>query len=243
MQLPTTTEISSLGTILGVWAHPDDEAYLSAGVMAMARQNGQRVVVVTATAGEQGTDDPDVRGTPEFASHRRGELKEALGRLGVTEHVVLGLPDGGCDAIAVATGARLVGHWLAAVRPDTILTFGPEGMTGHPDHQAVSAWTRGAWARTGRSARLLQATLTPDFHAEWGELNDRVGLWMGDAPCTDPRDVAIALDCRPVLDRKIAALEAHESQTAPLRALVGESTYATWWASEWFVDAAPRRTS
>ena len=56
-----TVALSSrhVGTLLGVWAHPDDEAYLSAGLMALARRGGERVVVVTATAGEHGTDDPD----------------------------------------------------------------------------------------------------------------------------------------------------------------------------------------
>ena len=50
--------VTDLGTILGVWAHPDDEAYLSGGLMAMARDAGARVVCVTATRGELGTPDP-----------------------------------------------------------------------------------------------------------------------------------------------------------------------------------------
>ena len=50
--------ITDLGTVLGVWAHPDDEAYLSGGLMAMARDAGSRVVCVTATRGELGTPDP-----------------------------------------------------------------------------------------------------------------------------------------------------------------------------------------
>ena len=47
------------GTLLGVWAHPDDEAYLSGGLMAAATGAGRRVVVVTATYGELGTSDPE----------------------------------------------------------------------------------------------------------------------------------------------------------------------------------------
>ena len=50
----TAENVAELGTILGIWAHPDDEAYLSAGLMALARDNGQRVVCVTATRGELG---------------------------------------------------------------------------------------------------------------------------------------------------------------------------------------------
>ena len=51
-------DAARLGTVLGIWAHPDDEAFLSAGLMAAARDEGNRVVCVTATLGERGTDDP-----------------------------------------------------------------------------------------------------------------------------------------------------------------------------------------
>ena len=52
------TAIHRVRTLLGVWAHPDDEAYLSSALMAAVRRSGARVVVVTATRGENGTDDP-----------------------------------------------------------------------------------------------------------------------------------------------------------------------------------------
>jgi LmbE family N-acetylglucosaminyl deacetylase len=54
-------------TLLAVWAHPDDEAYLSAGLAASAVDEGWRVVVATATRGEIGTDDPE--GCPRTSSH------------------------------------------------------------------------------------------------------------------------------------------------------------------------------
>ena len=56
---PAAEVAAGLGTVLGVWAHPDDEAYLAGGLMAAAVDAGARVVCVTATRGERGT--PDVR--------------------------------------------------------------------------------------------------------------------------------------------------------------------------------------
>ena len=50
---------ADLGTILSVWAHPDDETYLCAGLMARAVRSGARVVCVTATRGELGSSDPE----------------------------------------------------------------------------------------------------------------------------------------------------------------------------------------
>ena len=225
------------GTLLGVWAHPDDEVYLSAGLMAAARRRGERVVVVTATAGEHGTSDP-ARWPPQRLGRRRElELRTSLGVLGVHELQLLGHPDGGCSQL---DGTARIVEIIDDVRPDTIVTFGPEGMTGHPDHRAVSRWTTDAWQAAGRSARLWYATLTPAFHTAWGAINEQVGLWtdVERPPCTDEVDLAhtVRLEGR-LLDLKVAALRAHASQTAPLRALVGDDRFRSWWQTEWFVDA------
>jgi LmbE family N-acetylglucosaminyl deacetylase len=233
----TSPTIPQLGTILGVWAHPDDEAYLSAGLMALARRHGQRVVVVTATDGEQG-------GTT--AAVRRRELAEALAAVGVHEHRLLGLPDGGCTDVPEAHGVALVRQVMDEVRPDTILTFGPDGMTGHADHRAVSAWTTEAW-RThrqgrapGRRPRLWYATKTVDFHEEWSGVNHRIDLWdpVIEPPCTPVTRLAAAIDCGGELRAvKRRALDAHRSQTASLVALLGSATYDRWAAQECFVAA------
>jgi LmbE family N-acetylglucosaminyl deacetylase len=82
----TSTDVAELGTIVGIWAHPDDEAYLSGGLMAMARDNGQRVVCVTATRGELGTPDPVAWPPDRLAAERTRELARCLAVLGVHEH-------------------------------------------------------------------------------------------------------------------------------------------------------------
>jgi LmbE family N-acetylglucosaminyl deacetylase len=228
----------STGTLLGVWAHPDDEAYLSAGLMDEARRRGERVVVVTATAGERGTDDPGRWPPDVLAIRRRTELRAALAAVGVDELHLLGVPDGGC---ADVDASSRVAEIVDAVRPDTIVTFGPDGMTGHPDHRAVSAWTTAAWQWAGGGARLWYATLTPSFHRRWGDLNDQLGLWSytEDPPCTDPHDLAHLLDLGgAALSRKVAALRAHASQTDGLVRRVGARTFRSWWRTEAFVDAA-----
>ena len=237
-----SSHVTSGGTLLGVWAHPDDEAYLSAGLMAAARRRGERVVVVTATAGEHGTDDPTTWPPRRLAALRRRELRASLAAVGVTEHYDLGFPDGGCERF---DGTAEIGALIRRVRPATIVTFGPDGMTGHPDHQAVSAWTTAAWGTVGGDAQLWYATLTPQFHARWSELNDRVGLWAaGGPPCTENEELAhlVELDGA-ALDQKIAALRAHRSQVEPLVDLVGLATFRAWWSSEAFVDATTLPTA
>ena len=73
-------DVRTLGTILGVWAHPDDEAYLSAGVMAMATRAGSRVVCVTATRGELGSTDSTSGRSKRWLTCGRVEMAASLGR-------------------------------------------------------------------------------------------------------------------------------------------------------------------
>lgn len=228
------------GPLLGVWAHPDDEAYLSAGLMAAARRAGRRVVVVTATRGEQGTADPGDWPPARLAELRESELAESLRLVGVDEHVWLGYDDGSlarADArLAVASLRRIIDD----VAPATVVTFGPDGMTGHDDHRTVSSWVTQAWQSSTHAGDLWYATLTPEFHLEWGALNERVGLWFDGAqpPVTPRQDLAAHLVCRgDLLDLKLAALRAHGSQTEALERLVGAETYRAWWSTESFVAA------
>jgi LmbE family N-acetylglucosaminyl deacetylase len=224
-------------TLLGVWAHPDDEAYTSAGLMAEFRRRGDRVVVVTATFGEHGTSDPRTWPPDELAALRNTELRNSLAILGVDEVHVLGYEDGGCELL---DGTEAIAGLITDVEPDLIVTFGPDGMTGHPDHRAVSRWTTDAWAATRPTANLWYPTVTPEFHRTWGTVNDQIGLWADqpDPPCAAATDLTSSIRLpRDLLDLKVAALAAHASQTRPLIDLLGLATYREWWRTESFRSA------
>ncbi len=230
--------VAELGTILGIWAHPDDEAYLSGGLMALARDRGSRVVCVTATRGELGTDDPDTWPPARLARTRTEELAASLEILGVAEHVWLDHADGEC---ATADHAATIGRLCEIVddvRPDTVITFGPDGVTGHPDHRMVSAWATTAFDRAAPAgARILQPTSALRRVAAWRELNDSLGIYPPGLPVTTPPE-QLALDLvldPPTVARKVRALAAQESQTAPLIAAMGVATYTAWVADESFV--------
>jgi LmbE family N-acetylglucosaminyl deacetylase len=227
------------GTLLGVWAHPDDEAYLCSGLMACARAAGERVVVVTATYGELGTPDPDRWPPDRLRAQRRAELAASLAAIGVTEHHALDYADGGCADVPVDEAVARIGAVLAEVAPDTVVTFGPDGMTGHPDHQAVSDWTTRAWRAAGAPGRLWYATKTAAWVERWRRFHAEVPIFeRGGPPAADPADLALVLACEgDLLDRKVAALAAHDSQTAGLRDLLGPDRYRDWVAEEPFIPA------
>ncbi|WP_067651287.1 PIG-L deacetylase family protein [Nocardia harenae] len=233
------------GPVLGIWAHPDDEVYLSGGLMAAARAAGRRVVCVTATRGEHGTGDPE-RWPPErLAATRDAELTASLAALGVTEHHQLGLPDGGCAAQPFDTVVARLAAIVAEVRPGVVVTFGPDGFTGHPDHRMVSAWAEAARSRAAPAARLLYPRLTAEFADTWRDLYDRLALFpTADLPWRAAPDriaVRLRLDDASA-DRKLVALRAQASQTAELVALLGVETMRAWACTEeTFVDALPAR--
>src|SRR5437870_1259607 len=116
----------SLGTVLLVWAHPDDDIYTSAGIMAASAAAGDRVVDVTATRGEGGSMDEE-RWPPETMGEvRTQELYRSLEILGVKEHRFLEeLLDVDMQTPLDGSGASQVEQIVGDVLPHTILTFGP----------------------------------------------------------------------------------------------------------------------
>ena len=218
--------VEDLGTIVGVWAHPDDETYLSAGIMAQAIRNGQRVVCVTATKGEAGSQDEERWPTATLAAVREAELMTALGALGVTEHHWLGYPDGGCDGVDDTEAIEKIGSVLRAAAADTVLTFGPDGQTGHPDHIAVCRWTTAAAARVDGTA-LYYATVTPEWWEGRGKALDAFDVWFAGYPAITPRD-ELAIDHHlsdEQLTLKFRAIEAQVSQSAGLIAALGKDAF------------------
>jgi len=236
-------------TLLGVWAHPDDEAYLSAGLMLDAVRAGHRVVVTTATRGELGTADPANTPPHVVARLREQEMVRSLSAVGVTEHrwpaqgsILDGrLQDGRLAEVPEEIGVELVADELRRVRPDLVVTFGPDGLTGHHDHAALSRWVTGAWHATGCAAELWYAAVSVDFLDTWGDLCADLGVWMNGIPprAVEASDLAHLRVCEgDALDRKYEALRAHVSQTAGLISQVGEERYRAWWSTEAFVRAS-----
>ena len=230
-----------LGTVLGVWAHPDDDIYLSAGLMAAAAAAGDRVVDVTATRGEGGSMD-EARWPPErMGEVRTVEMQRSLEILGVAEHRFLDGPvDVDMQTPLDPVGAPQVVEIMREVRPDTVLTFGPDGMTGHEGHKSVSAWVGAAFEEAAKpGARLYHATVTPEWAAVWLPRLEPFDVFLPGTPPTVPRS-SLAIDYQlpdDVLDRKFAAIQAHESQVEGLVEVFGDRM-REWMAAEFFRLAA-----
>jgi LmbE family N-acetylglucosaminyl deacetylase len=218
-------DTAALGTILGVWAHPDDDIFCSAGLMATAARSGQRVVDVTATRGEGGSMDEDRWPPASMADVRTKELLRSLEILGVREHRFLDGPvDVDMQAHLDEAGAEQVRAIVQEIDPDTILTFGPDGMTGHQGPKDVSRWTTDAWRAVAKpGARLFYATQTPAFVLEVVPSLEQFDIFLpGTPPVTQPEDLGIDFSCDDeALDLKLSSLKAHESQIEGLLEVFG----------------------
>ncbi len=146
------------GRLLAIFAHPDDESYGPAGTLVEAADAGHAVRVVIATRGEAGSLGISRQYEPhELARIRQGELRDAAAILGI-ESFILGWPDKCVNAVdpdrAVATLVREIRQF----RPDSLLTFHPNGLSGHPDHIAM----------TGLALAAERAAADSSFRPELG---------------------------------------------------------------------------
>jgi LmbE family N-acetylglucosaminyl deacetylase len=230
--------IGDLGSILGVWAHPDDEAWLSAGLMAQAVDAGRRVACVTATAGEAGFPHDDPRPEQERMAIRRAEMAASLGEVGVTEHHWLGYRDGHCDDVPDEDAVAIIARLIADAHPDVLLTFGPDGGTGHVDHIAVCRWSTVACARSATAPRLLYATKSREWNREFFRQVDASQVMMveGMVPEEIPTsEMAMWFSCEgDLLDRKVRALRAQRSQIEPLVTGYGIDAFRSLVREEFF---------
>jgi LmbE family N-acetylglucosaminyl deacetylase len=130
--------------LMAVLAHPDDESLGMGAAIARYAAEGVEVSVVTATLGEAGRyrgrprGHPDHPGPEALAAIRRGELKAAVGVLGVRRVYLLGYEDQHLDAADPSRATQRIAEAIREARPHVVLTFGPDGAYGHPDHIAIS---------------------------------------------------------------------------------------------------------
>ena len=233
-----------LGTMLGVWAHPDDESYLTAALMARAVRNGSRVVCVTATKGEGGSWDEERWPSATMGDVRAAELETCLAMLGVREHHWLGYLDGGCADVPADEGVAKVRAFMEEVQPDSVFTFGPDGMTDHADHKAVCAWTTTAFEAVAKpGAKLYYATATKQWAEEFVPRLNKFNVFApGFPPVTSPDEPgAIQFELSPeLLELNLQAIERHVSQVSYMLKFFGEDFFREAHKAEYFRLAEQR---
>jgi len=239
------------GGLLGVFAHPDDEAYSVAGCMARHTDEGIPAAILCFTRGEAGMIAEGSDATPETLGEvREGELRAACAHIGVDDVRIVGTPDGGTERNEA--GIEAIATVMRELRPRVVVTMEPQGVTRHPDHIAVSEMTSDAFARVREESggafpqRLYYAAIPQSgLAALTEELKKRgfPGLTAPDdplAPQAAPDETIAALvDVAPYFERKLAALRAHVTQTFEMAAWMPEDLMGQFLGFESFQRPFP----
>lgn len=227
--------------ILWILAHPDDESFGSAGTMAWASSKGLRTAYVCATRGEEGQIRESHLATQEsLGAVREQELRTAMAIVGLAELRLLGFRDSGMENTAPNNDPRaliqqpaevvlthLIGH-IRDLRPSTVITFGPEGVYGHPDHIMIGKiadraielaadeswfpdlqepWQTHALYHTAAPREILeQIAALPDN--PFGEISEESRRNLG----TPSAEITHWLDVTSWIEPKLHALSAHRTQ-------------------------------
>ena len=130
-------------TLVAVFAHPDDETS-AAPVLARYAREGVQVYLIIATDGAAGGSYTSIPRGPELARARAEEAACAATALGVKPPILLGFPDAQLgnyaeDPTRVYRLTQRIQEELQRLGPDVLITWGPDGGTGHPDHRLVSS--------------------------------------------------------------------------------------------------------
>lgn len=232
-------EVAMPEPLLLVFAHPDDESSSVAGTIAKYTQRGVPIDLICATRGEKGTRldvSPDV----DTATAREAELRIAAGMTGIRDIYFLGYIDGDLEKADADEVAGRVMNIMRKVQPEVVITFGPDGISGHLDHKAIGKAATVAFDMLAKSSggprKLYYVTIPESALAEVG--NEDV-----DGVVTRPDDeITAIINISGHLDTKIRALKAYSSQQDArwLAEIFRQAGESSWASSEFLYLARPR---
>ncbi|HEU5224180.1 MAG TPA: PIG-L family deacetylase [Actinomycetota bacterium] len=209
-----------------VFAHPDDETFGVGGSLALHAHDDFELTVILATSGEAGRiADASLATRETLASVREAEDLASWRALGLDPDVrFLRHPDGRLNATPRGELVAEVRDVLEDVAPEVVITFGPDGITGHDDHVAIGAIATEAFGALRTSSggaafsRLLHNAIAQSTLDRLNELLRGRGLEpMDPAEPFMPRgvpDAAIGarVDASSVYERKLEAIRCHKTQ-------------------------------
>jgi LmbE family N-acetylglucosaminyl deacetylase len=244
--------------LLAVFAHPDDEAFGSGGTLATYAARGDAVYLVTATRGEAGQiAEPDM-GTPATLPQvRERELRCACQTLGIHPPRFLGYLDGHLPAVHQGQAVCKLVRIIRELRPQVVITFGPDGAYGHYDHIAIHHWATAAYelaadpeycpehATEGlpphQVGKLYYRATTLAQVASRARGNKPAAVMMDGVPFyfvgRRPEEITTVIDVQAYAETKRRAILCHETQVgrrSPFSTAPEEAIRSTWFTQETF---------
>ena len=202
-------------SLLAVFSHPDDETIVSP-LLAKYAHEGHAVHLLTLTAGEKGVrEHAKIPAGEALAVVRAQELACSAAALGLTGHSLLQFPDKG---FAAGGGNQIWKEAVAQVRDaidrlraDVLVTWGPEGGTGHPDHRGTDSIVVQAFQQRS----LLKYKPRKLYYAVFADMAS-VGTDDWAAGTRVSREfITTEIDCSEYLNAAQKSIECYRSQWTP----------------------------
>jgi len=207
--------MNKIGRLLAIFAHPDDESYRCGGALSLLARRGSQVWVLCATRGEQGIQNLDPEETGQV---RQAEMECACRVLGIEKPRFLDNQDGTLHEVDEECAVGKVVQTIRKLRPHALLTWPPSGVSGHPDHVAVSNWTDKAFQLAADPLAYLEHKEAPHaVDALYHIVMPRSlaeNLKMAHLHTVHDEEVTHTVDVSAVWDEKMAAILCHNSQKA-----------------------------
>ena len=218
--------------LMVVMPHPDDECFGCASTIARHSAEGATVSLVTMTRGGAGLWNGRAAGDLRSLTDVRAlELRDAAAELGVDFLEIFDYPDGALEKVeeVEAVRERFLGDIIRVLRshrPQVVVSFGPEGAYGHPDHKVVSRMTVQACTLSGDPAAYELETVALGI-APWSpsklyfQTANTMAIESLKLPPQPP--ITTRVNIRGFEDTKLRAFARHRTQTQewePLRTFV-----------------------
>ncbi len=200
--------------IVGVFAHPDDEAFGPSGTLAKFAEEGRDVYIICVTRGEAGQNLSDK--TQDLQDIREEELQKSAKELGVKEVFFLDFKDGTLSNNLYHEVANKLQEQLEKLEPEVLITLEPHGVSGHLDHIAVSFITTYVFKRLLFIKELWYLCLTQE--AQKVNIKHLGDYFIYFPPGYKKEDITKTIDISSVWDKKKEAMKQHESQKPDVEA-------------------------
>jgi len=176
--------------------------------LALLAGRGVEVNLLTATRGEAGScGDPPLCKAEELAEVRERELQCACGALGILPPIFLDYPDGNLAEVDEEEAIARITAVAQELRPQVLLTWPADGLSGHPDHKAVSRWTSLVFERTEKDAETPNAL----YHLAVPQSVANI-LNLTKLHAIPDEEVSLTVDVMPVWKQKCNAIRCHRTQ-------------------------------
>ena len=195
--------------LLAIFAHPDDESFRAGGMLAILADNDVCVQVLSLTRGQAGScGDPPVCSQEELPQIREAELKCACNTLGIQPPIIWDYEDGKLSEANENKMIQRITDLIVKLQPEVLLTWPPDGLSGHLDHVMVSRWATKAFEKTRHintnGPHTLYYMVVPSSVAK--KFNN-----MNLNSVSDD-EINLVIDVLPVWEKKLNAIKCHQTQ-------------------------------